>query len=328
MSMGFRIHAKAVLFTWNLRDNKSAADALEALEVKSGWANVMHYTICAEQGTHWHIHAYVEFNKRIDNLVALWLLFGVTPNVQPNTTSGSGFNVAVRRGSFYVANEYKKGFQSHIMNFAPCMHYSVRTQWVIDQWSQEKLRDPVECAGRYNCLTQPFKSLVTMSQGAKTNLARREFMADRELALAQTQKPFKRFEMLDAFLAQFTTVQRRYQFMWIWGDSKLGKTELAKSLTVDNWHHRNSIDWQGYDPLIHKAVIFDDVAEPEQYIMHHKMLFQANVVSTVNCSKTNCFAVPIDTVEKMLIVCSNTAPYTDWVCQNSFVLHITEQTWA
>lgn len=328
MAAGFRIQAKAVLFTWNVTEPKSAQEALDELSTKIQWENVLHYTVCAEEGTHWHLHAYIEFKSRIDNLVNFWNLWGVTPHVSPNTTSGSGFSQAVRRGSFYVANEYKKTFRSHAMNFRPCEHYSVKTQWVIDQWSQEKLRDPIECAGRYNCLTQPFKTMVSLSQGSKTTLARREFYMYRELELAQRQKPFKEYPALDLFRGQFATVASRYNFMWIWGDSKLGKTELAKSLSVDFWHHRNSIDWQGYDPLVHRVIIFDDVAEPEQYIMHHKMLFQANCISTVNCSKTNCFALQIDTGEKMLVVCSNTAPYTDWVTQNAYVLHVTEPTWA
>ena len=325
---GFRLHCKAVLFTWNCKEPKSADDAYGELSTLPHWELVMWYTICAEEGSHWHIHAYVEFKKRVDHSADGWKLWGVAPDIRANTTSGSGFNQAVRRGSFYVANEYKKTFRSHLMNFVPGQHYSVKTQWVIDQWSQDKLRDPVECAGKYRCLTPPFKAMVSMSQGAISSLERREFISQRNLELAQQRKAFKVYEAVTLFTEQFKTTQARYNFLWIWGESKLGKTELAKSLAEHYWHHRNSINWAEYRADKHIAVIFDDCGEPEVYITNHKMLFQANEITTVNTSRTKCFALEVDCVQKMIIVCANHPPYTAWVLANCFVLHVTEPTWA
>ena len=325
---GFRLQCKAVLFTWNCKEPKSAGDALVALQTLPHWQLVMWYTICAEEGSNWHIHAYIEFKKRVDHSTDGWKLWDIAPNISANTTSGTGFSTAVRRGSFYVANEYKKTFRSHIMNFYPGESYSVKTQWIIDAWSQNKIRDPVECAGKYRCLTPAFKAMVTMSQGTHTALERREYISERNLELAAERKEFKVFPEVSEFLAQFVRHKARYKFLWIWGQSLLGKTELAKSMVEHFWHHRNSINWADYNSTRDQAVIFDDCAYIEEYITNHKMLFQANEITTVNTSKTNCYALEVDTIGKMIIVCANHPPCTAWVLSNAFVLQIVEQTWV
>ena len=330
---GFHLRCSAVLLTWNVQGNPSATEALELLKETPHWELVKHYTICAEFESHWHIHAYLEFNKRVDHAATGWLLEGVAPNVQPNRTNGSGFSQAVKRGSFYVANEYKKSFRSNVMNFYPAgsdtggATYSVKTQWVIDQWSQGKLRDPVECAGRYRCLTPPFKAMVTMSQGQQTSLARQEFLKARRLRLAAMTKPFKSFPECETFAKQFQTDRFRYHFMWFWGNTQLGKTELAKSLDANFLHHKNSIDWMEWDAMKHSTVIFDDCGDIESYILHHKMLFQASDKTTVNTSRTNCHALEVDTTAKRIIVCANHPPLDGWIIDNCIELHITEPTW-
>lgn len=325
---GFRLQCKAALFTWNVGKPISADDALGDLKALSHWELVMWYTVCVEEGSNWHVHAYVEFKKRVDHSADGWKCWDKAPDIRANTTVGSGFAQAVRRGSFYVANEYKKTFRSHIMNFHPGESYSVKTQWVIDQWSQNKLRDPVECAGKYCCLTRSFKEMVTMSQGTQTSLERREYISERNLELAAERKEFKVYPEISEFLAQFVRHRARYKFLWLWGESMLGKTELAKSLVEHFWHHRNSINWANYDSSRDQAVIFDDCGNVEDYITNHKMLFQANEVTTVNTSKTNCYALEVDTVGKMIIVCANHPPCTAWTLTNAFVLQIVEQTWV
>ena len=324
---GYKLNCKAVLFTWNVHGKPSANDALGALEQTPHWDNVMRYTICAEEASHWHIHAYLEFKKRVDHSADGWKLWNVAPDIRPNTVSGTGFATAVRRGSFYVANEYKHSFRSHVMNFYPAADYSVKTQWLIDQWSQGKIRDAVQCAGKYRCLTQPFKQLVTMSQGQQTSLDRQEFITERRARLFAQARPFKRYPEVDAFMEQFKKDKFRYSFLWLWGVSKLGKTELAKSLEPQLWHHRNSINWADYNSSEHNSIIFDDCPEIETYITNHKMLFQASEVTTVNTSRTNCYALEVDTIAKRITVCANHPPFTTWVLANAHVLNITEETW-
>ena len=325
---GFRLQCKAALFTWITPTEVSAGDALDLFMHMPHWELVQNFTICAEEGTHWHVHAYLEFKKRVDHAASGWMCWDAKPDVRSNTTTGSGYNTAVRRGSFYVANEYKKTFRSHVMNFYPGEHYTVKTQWVIDQWAQNKLRDPIKCAGQYRCLTRSFKELVTMSQGTRDSIERAEYMSERNLELAQERKEFKVYAEVSEFLAQFVRHRPRYKFLWIWGESMLGKTELAKSLVEKYWHHRNSINWAEYSALENSAIIFDDCGNAEDYITNHKMLFQANCVTTVNTSRTNCYALEVDTTGKMIIVCANHPPCTTWVMVNSIILIVREPTWV
>lgn len=330
---GFSLKCKAALFTWNVQGTPDAAAALAELLEKPQWGLVKHYTICAEEEGHWHIHAFLEFSRQVDHLSDVWILWGVLPNIQVNGTTGSGFNTAVRRGSFYVANEYKKSFRSNVMNFYPAGRgigesYAVKLQWIIDQWSQNKLRNPVECAGNYMCLTPSFKSMVSMTENQRVNMGRRAILQKRQEVLAVNRVAFKSYPIIDEFLKQFETEQFRYSFLWLSGESKLGKTELAKSLSEPYWHHRNSINWDGYDPSKHQSIIFDDCGDMESYILHHKMLFQASEVTTVNTSRTNCFALEVDTVGKKIIICSNGTFIDKWVEANCFLLQIREPTWV
>lgn len=325
---GYRLQCKAALFTWNCQKQVSAQEALEAIKTLSHWQLVMWYTICAEEGSHWHIHAYFEFSKTVDHAADGWKLWDIAPNIQTNKTKSNGFSTAVRRGSFYVANEYKKSFRSHTMNFVPGENYSVKTQWIIDQWSQDKIRDPVECAGKYRCLTPSFKAMVTMSQGQISDIDRQEYHLQRGMALAAKRKTFKVFEEIVRFTDQFKEDEERYKFLWIWGESCLGKTTLAKNVSNKVWHHRNSIDWAEYKPTDSDAILFDDCPNIEEYIMNHKMLFMAGEITTVNTSRTNCYALRVDSVGKMIMVCANHPPCNPWTVHNSMVLHVTEQTWV
>lgn len=220
---GFRLNCHAALFTWNTPDETSAAEALELLKALPCWGLVDKYTICAEMESHWHIHAYLEFHKRIDHSSAGWKIREIAPNVQPNRTKGSGYSQAVRRGSFYVANEFKKSFRSHVMNFFPGgsddggASYSVKTQWVIDQWSQNKLRDPLECAGRYKCCTGPFEKLVQTSNVQA---------APKFVLPIDTYEPWQQ-ELIEVLNepADYRTI------WWIWEPfGNIGKTKLMKHI--------------------------------------------------------------------------------------------------
>ena len=53
-------------------------------------------------------------------------------------------------------------------------------------------------------------------------------------------------------------------------------------------------------------------------------MFQAGCKNSINTSNTNCHADEVDLVDKLLIICSNSPPYHDWIIGNSIELHITE----
>ena len=325
----FNLHCHAALLTWNTMDEPSAADALAQLQAGPHWALVKHYTICAEKEAHWHVHAYLEFSKKVDHDVDGWRLRDVTPNVQPNKTTGSGYAQAVRRGSFYVANSFKKSFRSHAMNFVPAKDYSVKTQWVIDQWAQGKLRDPVGCAAVYMCLTPSFKAMVTMTQNVRALIDRTDWREERhrQLELQHPKQPFKTFPEVVAWKAQYDYTNYRYKFLWLAGPSRLGKSKLAESLITKPLIHTQHPVWTDYNPTIHTGIIFDDVHDIEKYIIVNKVMFQAASVAPVNTSATNCYTLHADTEAQMIIVTANYPPCEDWTMANCILLEILQPAW-
>jgi len=326
---GFRLRCKAALFTWNIPENWSAQQALECLQTLPNWKHVKHYTICAEMESHWHIHAYLEFQHKVDHSSWTWEICKTKPDARPNTTSGSGFSQAVKRGSFYVANEFKKSFRSHAMNYYPAgcdpgASYSVKTQWVIDQWSQNKLRDAVLCAATYKCLTPPFKAMVSMSENVAKSSARKQATLDHQQAFEAMKLPFCIVPEWDDFTTQFKHFQKRYHFMWFWGPSQTGKTEFVLSQFHPDtiFVMKGGINFTNYNPDKHDAILFDDCPNIEDFILAKRALFQAGSIDNqVGNSATNCYAMEVDTLGKKLIVCANTGPSDPWTLANCFVKH-------
>jgi len=335
------LKCKAVLLTWNVVNRYNSNQFLEKLQELSVFENVLRYTICAEHEGHYHLHAYLEFKKQVDHATQNWCVDTVHPNARPNTTKGSGFTTACKRGHFYVANKYKKSFVSHVMNYFPAgeesgASYSVKGQWVIDQWSQNKLRDPVDCAGHYRCLTPSMKMMFQMSENVLVSEERLRYHVEMDAILAAEDRPFKTYPEITKWLEHHSVPRRRYHFLWLWGDSELGKTQLALSLCKAPFHHKNAIAWKGdkvqgaYNPSKHDGIVFDDIKNMCEYVEENKIMFEAKGVTQVGSSKTNIYQEDIDSRGKKIIVCTN-SPVPggwSWIHHNAVFLHIDRPTWT
>jgi len=213
--------------------------------------------------------------------------------------------------------------------------YAVRGQWVIDQWQQNKLTDGVACAGHYRCLTSSMQDMMTRSEAVLVSEKRQEFHREWDFMLSSKMKPFKKYDVIVEWMKQYNSPAERFDFLWIWGDSKFGKSKLAMSLCKAPFRHKNSISWSGdskqgkYCPMKHDGIIFDDIKNICDYIVDNKIMFQASEVTTVNTSKTNLYAEQKDTRGKMIIICSNDEcfPGWKWIHSNARFLEIKEPTW-
>lgn len=331
----YEIRSKGVLLTWQLPGNSKDFDThgffqgFQDLEIVK---KVVRYSICIEEGSHLHAHAYVEFGARPETTIKAFTINGFpVSDVQCNGIKGSGYRVAADRGHFYVANEFKTTFVSNFLQYKPTVDYSVKTQWVLDQWGAGKIahNKVVPCMAFYRCLTPSAEAMVKRTASVMVNLERKEWLEARSKRLAEKKQPFKKYAVAEQFRAQFEQELDRYKFIIIHGASRLGKTKLVESWYPNLFVHKNGISWNDYSPLTHDAICFEDCVAIDEYILRHKVLFQSGSVTKVNLSKTNCFELEVDTAEKPIIIMVNELPVLDeWIKANSFILHIDSPTWG
>ena len=85
--------------------------------------------------------------------------------------------------------------------------------------------------------------------------------------------------------------------------------------------HKSVINWSGYNPAEHPAVLFDDVKDVFKIILENKTAFQGARDATFGSSATNCHAITVDLLAKPIIVCCNTKPWDDsWIAKNFHVV--------
>jgi hypothetical protein len=153
-------------------------------------------------------------------------------------------------------------------------------------------------------------------------------LAERAGVLAREVKDFRVIQVVEDWKVQYETVRARYQFLWLSGMSGLGKTMFAYTLGINVFLHSAGANWHDYDPVNHDLILFDDVYDMEDYINKHKPIFQASRSTTVNTSRTNCFAQVVDTAGKKLVICHNDPPSQRWVVANCIHYAVTEPLWV
>ena len=139
----------------------------------------------------------------------------------------------------------------------------------------------------------------------------------------------KPFPVIDKWLEQYKKTWFRYTFLILWGPSKMGKTELARSYFKNPFEHRDNVCWTGYDDERHDAIIFDDVKCVYRYIRENRALFQGCDCAVVQTSATNVYARTIDVAQKPIVVTTNDRPWgDDWIRANSVQVEINEPTYS
>ena len=140
------------------------------------------------------------------------------------------------------------------------------------------------------------------------------------------------------FDMQLIMVRSRYKFLVLCGKSGTGKTWFSKYSTGDpaeclgvNCANCPEPDLRAFDPLRHKAVLFDE-ASPAMVIAPKTHSQYPSVEVSLGMSTTNCHAYNIFVSGGKLVIRSNTwmedVPRMDkeadreWLSVNSFVASV------
>jgi hypothetical protein len=331
----FEVRGKAVLLTWQLPEYapsqyyyETVMDQVEALDA---FSKVVRASICVERGRHLHMHAYLEFGKKYEGTIDDFAtFFGPCCDVQTNTVSGSGYRAAADRGHFYVACHYKATFVANRVTYKPASDYVVRTDWCLRLWGSDKIAPDmaIPCMAEFRCLSPAAEAMVKRVNTVNAGLKRQAWIDERQRRLKKTLVAYKPCEVGQCWLAEYQKEKFRYDFIWYYGPSKFGKTKRVESWFDNPFTHESAIAWEGYDPLKHDCVIFEDCKDMNDYICRHKSLFKGEKVTKVGTSKTNWAAQTVDCVAKPIVVFSNNErPQDPWVVANCYFVEVTEPTW-
>ena len=162
--------------------------------------------------------------------------------------------------------------------------------------------------------------------------------------LAQRQKPFRSFPAIETWKEQYDTELYRYKFLVLVGPSRMGKTQLARSLLDPsapgellevNCASGEEPDLRRFQWSRHKLILFDEVQAKQ--VAAQRLLFQACTSDvTLACSATNCHSYTIYVHRVRMVLCTNSWEEDvrlmcpgdrDWLESNSVVVPITAPCW-
>ena len=323
----FQIKSRAILLTWNIVEEETTFDEFKDWILLNAHEED-EISLCQEKGSHNHFHAYISRSKQICCSIKNYMFLGFKPNCAPNIVKGSGFTNAKNRGHFYVACKYKTTSLITWENYTPNEAYAVKSQWCMDLWQTQKVTDLLGCCAFYLCLTPQIKSVYEVTMNKRKADDKRQGREERIQRLRNSKVPFKVYPEIEEWKAQYEIELDRYNFLILSGPTKVGKTQLAKSLFKNPFTHTDAVCWTGYDDEVHDCIIFDDIKSIYRYVSENKSLFQAGSMARVQTSVTNVYSLEIDVIQKPIIITTNDPPMGPWILGNSISIEILDQTWA
>lgn len=317
---GFRFQGSAALLTWHARVS------MDSIKLCPWWVGVCKYSWAVErcQDGHLHTHLFAEWESRIDvsdfsvGSVVCWV----------SVSRGGARPRVTRNRAHYYLSPAKSSAVECESNWSAPEHYVPASSWIIALWRQRKLDNPLDELRKYRLETPHMRGLIETASRNDNIETRLQWRQNRRRLLEDLQRPYHRYTEVESWVASMNEVQPRYKFLWLSGASCLGKSGFAKSLFSRAYVHKDSVDWSGFSPVEHNAVIFDDVHNIEQYVLQHKNLFQASGLNPVNCSATNWRMFIVDTEAVPLIVTTNFPPTDHWVITNCIDVRVFSPMWV
>ena len=268
---------------------------------------------------------------------------GVQPHVSMERCGARRTSRGNAHSGLYYLSAVKIAHVFSGMTHEPHKQYSVAASWIWSNLSAGKMT-----------LKTARRELCSIPNGIRGNLGNLEVYERKqgEVALARWReyrqlhsdevvKPWKKYPVVDEWLAQYRQILHRYAFLVLDGPSRLGKTQYARSIagperTMEvSMSGGGALDMGSYDPLVHEVLVIDE-ADP-QTIVDHKQLFQAGEADVaLQTSATNCHSLVVNVSGKKIIVCSNVwsqrlreLPWeaSQWVRANSFYLGVEDVMW-
>ena len=304
---GYRIQSKGVLLTYNGPD-LAEEDAWPefkqwVLDHLKLWC-VLYFCATLEscRRRKRHMHLMLQFHKAVDCLSTKFAFRDIRPNARPNWDyCGQGRNKknpqqSLDRSFFYVwANKIGTCFDAGGAlcvsgNYGPSWSdshflYEVNGDWPEKLWKRYQLTHKqyreylIRCRDR---VPGRLRNLEEAMQGEGELLDEEELKenAARIHSNSSVHKPFKAFEIAQAWLRTFLQDSHRYALFLVRGVSRTGKTELAKSwfsnpccMKIGDLLSVFPAKMRRFDRRFHDGIVLDDIRDL-QFIVNFQHVFQ------------------------------------------------------
>jgi hypothetical protein len=287
-----------------------------------------------------HAHAFLSLRARVSlSPDSSWELLASAPHQSMQIGDSSfhrGRNAAA--GLWYIQGPKTSALVSH-GSHDPFSDYSVNPLWIMRALAGEKMLFAAARAVMARIPQNLAKNLENMDRWHRERCELRvaTVMQARAERALRRQRPFKRFAMVEQWLAQYEDTLDRYRFLVLEGPSRLGKTAFVYSLAPASSIYEMSCsgetrpDLRAYNAIEHTILFFDECT-PEMTVAMKKVFQAGSRPVTLNTSATNMFAIKVSLGGKRIVCAANDwtarlrkmpAEDSDWVLANSFHLRVT-----
>ena len=291
-----------------------------------------------------HVHCFVLSTNRpmVWKPNRVYHLFGSAPSLSTNCPlGGSSKGRNLWSGFLYCCMPEKKGTVCCDSTKAPYEGFMVNANWIMNYVQSGKLCR--EVARKMLVRVGTASRLVKELDNQEAEIEREAIAEARraaEIMLARETRPVKSYPEVQSFMQQFSVAQHRYKFLVLAGQSRVGKTEFARTL-CDPGYETLEIncaggaepDLRAYRLSRHGLILFDEIVASQ--VTNQRKLFQAGHSEVqLGCSATNCHSYPVFVWRKKMVLASNCwhesvaslpPDAMDWIKQNCIVLNIKEK---
>jgi hypothetical protein len=304
----FRIHSTGVLLTYNgarLAEESVWPDFKEWIKEVIKECKVLYHCstmeLCRRRRP--HLHLMLQFREKVDYSSKRFSFLDILPNARPTwmdycqqSRGTKNVQKCLDRGFFYVfANKIgtctdASGTLCVHGNYGPCWtdnkyRYEASGDWVETLWRRYQLvynqareyvvrcRDNVPA--RLRNLDEAFQREEELLDTAELQENRERIHSNPEL-----YKPFKTFAVAQAWLRSLQIDSLRYAILLIGGQSRSGKTELAKSwfrnpctMSVGDLVTVFPAKMRKYNRRFHDGIVLDDIRDL-RFLVNFQHVFQ------------------------------------------------------
>ena len=286
---------------------------------------------------HTHTHCVYETKKRFDRQLKYFTIGDSRPNAQCNRVRGKqAYGVSRDCLFFYITCKHKIGYIGGYQTWCPNVDYIPRPSWIDTMWKKQKLKDPIECAEFYVCITEHYRRNWKLQMSACLKRDRESskytsWIRERRDRIAKLEitKQFKSYPELFEFKLQFEREQLRYKFLYLWSyESKLGKGWLIRHNFPGIYEKSDTFSLNDYNPDKSKGIVFHDVPDIHEQVLRYKDLFVGFDEVEIGVSNCNQYSYYTHFVGVPVIITSNLPPPEDaWFQSNMIELQITTPTY-
>jgi hypothetical protein len=293
-----------------------------------------------------HAHVWVMANRQTVLLNELLMDNKHSPFLNMRALAyfgGGGGRSAVGhfQGHFYVTVP-KIGSILRKSDLVAWQDYPVRDTWVTTLYASGKISGKVAKACYYKCVHRCVGNLQLLSfcEDERDKQLQEAEALQVELRLRAEQKPWKRYEVVDQWAAQFERFQARYKCLVLDGPSSTGKSRFAICQTAvgKSWYcdcSQGVAMLRGFKNSQFDTIVLDELC-PSRAMLLKKALQSSNEVITLGSSPTMVSSYHVRLFAVRIIICCNlwksqlevmSPEDQDWLAKNTFYLKVDSQMW-